>query len=433
MTYSLTHLLTYSIPEGIIRREDSLVKSLHPISDISASVTLDCDGNVRLERGSGATSLGESMPVDPAVAVMNALAQPLEYPPLSAGIVPGDRIAVALDEDVPGVPEIVRGIVQSLHRAGVDNDGISIVTRDVETGRLCRAELATLGQDGIAFVEHDPDDEREMCLVGMTKKHGPLVINRTIFDADVVLPVGVARSGDSGVYDSLFPRFSNTETIERFRTPASLSSDASHAVRVRETDEAGWLIGAPLVIEVVPGANETVAHVVAGEPHAVSQRVAQLLEDEWRRRSPGRASLVIATVTGRAATHSWENIGRALAAAERLVADEGAVAICSNLDQPPGESLGRLIGADDLADTERQLLRDRAADSWPAWQLARALQRGPVYFMSQLDSETVEDMGMAPVAGVEELVRLARRHESYILLDDAQHVMADVIGEEDET
>jgi nickel-dependent lactate racemase len=410
-----------------------LVKSLHPISDISASVTLDCDGCVRLERGSVTESRGESTSVDPAVAVMNALAQPLEYPPLSAGIVPGDRVAVALDEDVPCGPEIVRGIVQSLRRAGVDNDGISIVTRDAETGRLCRADLATHGEDGIAFVEHDPDDERELCLVGMTKKHGPLVINRTIFDADVVLPVGVARSGDSGVYDSLFPRFSNTATIERFRTPASLSSDASYADRVRETDEAGWLIGAPLVIEVVPGANDTVAHVVAGEPHAVSQRVGLLLEDEWRRQSPSRASLVIATVSGGATTHSWENIGRALAAAERLVADEGAVAICSNLDQPPGESLGRLIGADDLADTERQLLRDRAADSWPAWQLARALQRGPVYFMSQLDSETVEDMGMAPVAGVEELVRLARRHESYIVLDDAQHVVADVIGEEDET
>ncbi|HEY3391946.1 MAG TPA: lactate racemase domain-containing protein [Lacipirellulaceae bacterium] len=410
-----------------------MVKSLHPISDISASVTLDCDRCVRLERGSGAKSRVESTPVNPAVAVMNALAQPLEYPPLSAGIVPGDRVAVALDEAVPCGPEIVRGIVQSLHRAGVDNDGISIVSRDAETGRLCRADLATHGEEGIAFVEHDPDDERELCLVGVTKRHGPLVINRTIFDADVVLPVGVARSGDTGVYDSLFPRFSNTETIERFCTPVSLNSDASHADRVRETDEAGWLIGAPLVIEVVPGLNETVAHVVAGEPHAVAQRVALLVEDEWRRRSPDRASLVIATVSGGAAMHNWQNIGRALAAAGRLVADDGAVAICSNLDQPPGQSLGRLIGAGDLADTERQLLRDRAADSWPAWQLARALQRGPVYFMSQLDSETVEDMGMAPVAGVEELVRLARRHENYIVLDDAQHVVADVIGEEDES
>jgi nickel-dependent lactate racemase len=409
-----------------------LVKSLHPIGEISNSLSLDCDRCVRLERGAGAKSREQSTSLDPTAAVLEALAQPLDYPPLSAGIVPGDRVAIALDEAVPCGPEIVRGIVQSLRSAGVDNDGISIVTRDAETGRRCRADLAAHGQNGIALVEHNPEDERELCLVGVTKKHGPLVINRTIFDADVVLPVGVARSGDSGVYDSLFPRFSNTETIERFRVPANLGSDAFHADRARETDEAGWLIGAPLVIEVVPGANESVAHVVAGEPHAVAQRVALLVELQWQRRSASRAGLVIATVTGGAETQNWQNIGRALAAAERLVADDGAIAICSNLDEPPGQSLGRLIGADDLADTERQLLRDHSADSWAAWQLARALQRGPVYFMSQLDSETVEDMGMAPVAGVEELVRLARRHERYILLEDSQHAVTSVIGEEHE-
>jgi nickel-dependent lactate racemase len=409
-----------------------LVKSLHPIGDIAASVTLDSDRCVRLDRGHGAKARGQSAGLDPAIAVVNALAHPLEYPPLSAGIVPGDRVAVALDEAVPCVPEIVRGIVQSLRSAGVDNDGIALVATGAETGRLCCADLAAHGLNGIAFVEHHPDDERELCLVGVTKKHGPLVINRTIFDADVVLPVGVARSGESGVYDSLFPRFSNTETIERFRIPAGHISESSHADRVCETDEAGWLIGAPLVIEVVPGADETVAHVVAGAPHAVAQRVELLAREQWQRRFPVRASLVIATVTGGVATSSWQNVGRALAAAERLVADDGAIAVCSNLDEPPGPSLGRLIGADDLADIERQLVRDHFSDSWPAWQLARALQRGPVYFMSQLDAETTEDMGMAPVAGVEELVRLARRHESYILLEDAQHAVASVIGEEDE-
>ncbi len=317
---------------------------------------------------------------------------------------PGDRIAIALDEAVPCVPEIVRGIVESLKRAGIGNDGISVVTRDAESSRLLSAELTKDGQSAMAFVVHEPDDERELCMVGVTKKHGPLVVNRTVFDADVVLPVGVARAGDSSVYDSLFPRFSNSETIERFRSPARLNSETSHADRVRETDEAGWLIGAPLVIEVVPGADGTVAHVVAGEAHAVANLAERLVHQQWIARSPQRASLVIATITGGAAAQNWENVGRALAAAEQLVDDdEGAIAICSNLDQPPGESLGRLVGSDDLADTERRILRDHAADSWSASQLARALQRGPVYFLSQLQSDTVEDMGMAPVESIEEI------------------------------
>jgi nickel-dependent lactate racemase len=406
-----------------------LVKTLHPIADIS-NVGLDSDRRVRLERGSGALKHEQSSLKDVAKAVVEALAEPLDYPPLSASIVPGDRVAIALDEAVPCGPEIVRGIVESLNSAGIDNDGISVVTRDAESSRLFSAELTKDRQHTIAFVVHDPDDEHELCMVGVTKKHGPLVVNRTIFDADVVLPVGVARSSDSGVYDSLFPRFSNSETIERFRSPAGMNSETSHADRVRETDEAGWLIGAPLVIEVVPGPDGTVAHVVAGEPHAVANEVQGLVQQQWAVRSPQRASLIIATITGGAAVQNWQNVGRALAAAEQLVADDGAIAICSNLDQPPGESLGRLVGSDDLADTERRILRDHAADSWPAWQLARALQRGPVYFLSQLQAETVEDMGMAPVESVEEIVRLASRHESYIILEDAQHAIPSIPAEE---
>jgi hypothetical protein len=184
-----------------------------------------------------------------------------------------------------------------------------------------------------------------------------------------------------------------------------------------------------MVMEVIPAADEAVANVIAGEPHAVSAKAQELYREQWSFRSSQRASLVIATVTGGAATQTWKNVGRALATAEQLVAEGGAVAICTNLDEPPGESLGRLIGSPDLADTERRLLRDHAEDSWPAWQIARALQRGPVYLLSQLDQETVEDMGLAPMADVAELKRLAGRHESVVLLRDSQHAVAAVEGE----
>ena len=41
----------------------------------------------------------------------------------------------------------------------------------------------------------------------------------------------------------------------------------------------------------------------------------------------------------------------------------------------------------------------------------------------------MEDMGLAPIADIDELARLAGRHESCIVLDDSQHVVATVAGE----
>jgi hypothetical protein len=108
------------------------------------------------------------------------------------------------------------------------------------------------------------------------------------------------------------------------------------------------------------------------------------------------------------------------------------VAICSNLSEPPGPSLGRLIGSTDLDRAVRKISLEHDADSWPAWQLGRALQRGPVYFLSQLDSETVEDLGLAPVESVDELVRLAARSESFVVVEDSQNAVVTLAGESNE-
>src|SRR5262249_44723296 len=112
-----------------------------------------------------------------------------------------------------------------------------------------------------------------------------------------------------------------------------------------------------------------------------------------------------------------------------LVSEDGAVAICSDIESPPGPALGRLVNNSDWESVERDVRNDHAPDSWPAWQLARALQRGPVYFYSQLGSDVVEDMGLAPINDLHDISRLIGHHDSCILLDDSQYAVASVAGE----
>lgn len=410
-----------------------MVKTLHTLDQIPAVIAANCNDVVPFARSSGTCTDDISDPVDQHAAVVAAFASPFKFPPLSSATVPGDRVAIAVDEAVPCLAQIVRGVVDSLANAGVEDDAITIVARDGDTGRLCRAELDRNGTRHVDVVVHDADDEHDLCLVGVTDRGQRLVINRAIFDADVVLPIGCARIQNAGLYDSLYPRFSDAASITRLRTLPGVDNARSQGQRIREADEAGWLIGAQLVMQVVPGADETIAHVVAGEPHAVADNARKLCRERWALCSPRQASLVVATITGRASLQNWNNVARSLAAAEPLVAEGGAIALCSNLDQPIGNSLGRLVQCEDLERIERKLLRDNAEDSWAAWQLARALQRGPVYFLSQLEADAVEDMGLAPVSHIEELARLARRHESVAVLSDSQHALVTVAGDDDES
>ena len=193
------------------------------------------------------------------------------------------------------------------------------------------------------------------------------------------------------------------------------------------------MVGSPLTVQVVPGPGETVSRVVAGEPQAVARVSDEFCEQQWLLQSPQRVSLLVATITGGPSAQTWANVGRVLEAAEDLVEDGGAIAICSNLEEQLGPSLGRLVGSPDLDRAIRKISHDHEPDSWPAWHLARALRRGPVFLLSQLDEETVEDLGLAPVENIEQMARLAGRYESFAIVNDSQHALVLIEGEDGET
>jgi len=407
-----------------------VVKTLHPLGRISSRIELPSDVRLPLEHvtPTPAGQLASQAVADPAAAAREALESPLKYPPLSAGVVPGDRLAIAIDEAVPEAVNILRGTIDAAQAAGIELATITVVASDEEFYKNLREEL-----DGaVRVVVHDPDDPEDLALVCLNEDNERLLVNRSIFEADVVLPIGCARlSGvaGSGVFESLFPRMSDAETIGRLRTPSQRGTTARLAKSQRKADEAGWLLGVALVMQVVPAGEGTVAEVVAGDPRAVSERSQQLCAQLWSFHVPRRASLVIANVTGGPHEQTWENIGRACAAIEPLVEEGGAVAICSDLDTGPGHALGQLVGNYDFTNVEKDVRNDHSPDSWPAWQFARALQRGPVYFLSQLDADEVEAMGLAPIDSLDELTRLARRHASCIVLDGSQYALANVAGE----
>jgi len=403
-----------------------VVKSLEPSDSFADRLNLPADVSVPLEHTVASSEVRPRV-MDVAAAAREALQSPLRYPAFIEGVVPGDKLAIALDEAVPEAVSVVRGVMEVALAAGIWPDAISVVSSDEP---FCIFLREALGPD-IRVVVHDPEDQQDLALVALNGKNQRLLVNREIFEADIVLPIGCARltgTAGCGVYESLFPRLSDAETIGRLRTPSQRANAARLARSQHKSDEAGWLLGVPLVMQVVPGGDGTVAAIVAGDPEAVSERVQEICHELWSFEAPQQASLVIANVPGGPREQTWENIGRALAAAEPLVAEYGAVAICSELDDRPGHALGQLIGSDDFAQVEANVRNDHSADSWTAWQVARALQRGPVYFLSRLAADDVEELGLAPVADLEELARLASHQESCIVLDHSQYAVATVAG-----
>ena len=371
---------------------------------------------------------------DPAQAVAQALADPLDFPPLAKGTTPGDRVVVTLGHDVPRAAQVVGAAVEYLVQGGVQPDGISVLQSqcDVEAGTtdVCRL-LPAKWRDRITRSIHDPTDRGRLAYLAATDAGEPILLNRAITDADVVLPIGAMNrrkeAGCFGIHSTVFPAFSDQRALARFRSRGALETDGPRKKRlVDEANQVGWLLGVTFTIQVIPGPGDTILHVVAGEVGAVARRCHALYREAWGCAVPRRASLVVAAIQGGPVQQTWHNFGQALAAAAPLVEDGGAIAVCSDIVAAPGPGIQRLAGSRSRGAALRTVVHERLEDALQALQLVQTLKRARVYLLSGLDREMLEELDIAPIGGPAELARLAARHPSCIVLANAPLAMVSV-------
>ena len=370
---------------------------------------------------------------DPPEAIEAALAAPLDFPPLARCVTPSDRVVLALDEGVPQVMAIVNTTISYLLRTGIDLDAITILQTeaDVQAGiNEARQSWPAEWQERIHVVTHDPNDRNQMAYLATTEEGETIFLNRALTDADVVLPIGCLRRESAeyhGIHGSLFPTFSTQQEIVRYRSPDSLQPRSKKKVVLdHEVDEVAWLLGVTFTIQIVPAGGDRILHVLAGEPSVIRARGRELYREAWVDHAPRRASLVVAAIEGGSLQQTWQNFGRAIAAALPLVEEEGAIAICCDLTSEPGPGVKYLADADTRENALRIIRKARPADTLSALRLARAQEKTTVYLLSQLDPALVEQLDMAPIAQSDELLRLVHRYPSCILLANAPHAAVTV-------
>jgi nickel-dependent lactate racemase len=369
---------------------------------------------------------------DPAAATAAALDSPLDFPPLRRAIVPGDRIVIALDPSLPQAPSLAAGAVKVLLDAGAEPERIKLVqsngnSRDV--GLDPRRELARDIARRVELVTHDGTQRAELGYLAASKDGRPIYVNRVLLEADVVLPIACleVRSTLSyhGAFSGLFPTFSDERTQRRFHTPEYRGSVIRRR-RWKEVDEAGWLLGVSLMVQVVSGPGNSVLHVLAGGVDSLKKRGRQLCEAAWRYHLPRRSSLVVAGIYGDTWCQTWDSFGRALLAAMNVVTDGGAIVLCTDLAVQPEAALRGLVGADDFETASRNVRRHRSSDASAALALLRALENNQVFLLSRLDHDLVEELGMAPIDDVAEINRLVRHYPNCTMISNAQHTVPTV-------
>lgn len=363
-------------------------------------------------------------------AVIRALENPIDFPPLNQATVSGDKVVVTIDQSVPLATKIVEGLMQALLRGETRPEDITLLT---DGSSEFAGQLLNNFPDDIRYsvrtVVHDPDDTKSMSYLAASSEGHPIHVNRVLTDADVLLPVGVLRLNSTLAYHGaagcLYPLFADRVTQQRYCRCEDDNRDTYERHRREESREVAWLLGSLLTLQVVPGRGDTVLAVLAGDIRQMDQRGRQACEEAWRFPIPKKAGIVVATVGG-ATQQTWEDFARALDAALAAVEPNGAVVLCTDLATRPGPALRRLTSWNEEDVLPKRIRRDLSGDGLSALRIADARDHVHVYLMSSLRENQVEPLGIAPVSSAQEIERLCRHFDSCVLLGNAQYAQVTI-------
>ena len=377
------------------------------------------------------------------VALAQAATQsPLDFPPLRQATVPGDHIVIALGPAVPQAPDVVAAIVPELMSGGAAPEDITILCEHTSSQTAApdpRRQLPQEVRDAVRLVTHDPAHQESLSYLAADAQGAPIYLNRLLCDADLVVPVGCLRVEHSekqngrhpGIWnDTLYPTFSDRSTLDHLAPNGVPLSVGQSAHRHRAVDQVAWLLGVQITAQVIPASGDSALSILAGAPEAVFREGESHCRSAWQRQVPQRASLVVAGIGGGKWSQTWSNVGRALEAAMRVVSDDGAIVLCTELEEPLGPALKLLAQSADHESIHNRLKKMRSADAPLARLLADSLDHTTIYLLSKLPEEIVSSVGFAYVADPHEISRLATHHESCVLLPDAQYAWPTVAGEE---
>jgi lactate racemase len=363
-----------------------------------------------------------------------ALAAPLDFPPLARAVVPGDHVVLALDHDVPRGREIVAALFDCLVAQQVNPADITLLTvAPLHPVGDLHDLLPAAHRDQATLAVHNPDARDQLGYLAVGADDDPIYLNRLLCDADMVVPIGCLRCEPAidyhGMYGGLFPTFSGRATQDKLFARVLTHAEREEARSREKIQEVGWLLGVQFTVQVIPGSAGEVLQVLAGNANEVFRQGQAECQRAWSAGVPRAAKLVVAAIDGPASEQTWDNMARALTSAARLVAADGAIALCTTIAHPPGPTMKQVSEMKDRRGALKSLHRHRAADSLPAVALAEALAQTRVYLLSELEESVVEELGMTPLASAAQLARLADRHASCIMLSNAQYAVATVDGE----
>ena len=235
-----------------------------------------------------------------------------------------------------------------------------------------------------------------------------MYVNRTLVDADVVIPIGIPCPGEANQQsDCIYPDFSTTSTLHRFA-----QGKGSFISRWTEIELANESLGAFFAVQVVCGPGDTIRQVFSGAKKDALESARTATNNLWSLPWPNPSNLCVATIEAKPLDQSWDDFAQALIAASEVTQTESPIIIWSEISIAPDRNT-------------RKACMSQFEDNISS-KLTKTLQRvvgiikdRPVFLRSALPEQTVEELGLGHLKSADEILRMAESSEDCLVIRDA--------------
>jgi lactate racemase len=361
---------------------------------------------------------------DEAAAITAALRSPLTGAPLADLLTAGDRVAVVFPDLTRPMPNriVLPPLLAELARAGVPDDCITLLCATGTHRQATVPEMEELvGADIVAryaLVDHDATSNAHV-RVGEVDG-APILLQREYVEADVRIITGFVEphffAGFSGGPKGVCPGLAAMETILEAHHPRRIAdARATFVTRagnpVHDFVRAAAALAPPdLSLDVAINRGRRVTAVFAGPLPDAHDAACAHVQASAVRDVAAPFDLVVSTNGGYPLDRNLYQAVKGMAAAERIVRDEGVVIMAAACEDgvPAGGAFARLLAR---ATTPAELIGAQGGpelDRWQAQVLGRVLARAEVQLHSGgLDDATIADALLIPVADLDGAVEAA--------------------------
>lgn len=336
-------------------------------------------------------------------AIVDAMAAPIQYPPISEAIFPGDLVAIAIQSNLPQAGSVLEAIIDPLQ----DFD-IVIVAGANSVQQLESVAIADMPIANAKLVVHDCSDESSLAMIGINSKEEPVYLNRDLVEADVVIPIGCpSEDGAGGALDCIYPFFSGTADQVSFEQ----ATEKQRPGRVRLANN---LLGSFWSIQLVIGPGDEIHSVLVGETERVIAAAKEASDLVWKVDLENEAELAIATIESRASKPTWQDFCAALRAADRATKPGCPIVVCSEIDSMPDKKIRQaLMMAFETQPNSKSKL------SAELLQISEIVRERTIFSRSELTQAKTEELGLGFIADDTEFQRIIDNNPNGVLLRDA--------------